>query len=45
VAFELLNQIRWSSGDLWLAIVVIFFVGALTGAVGSGIAVSRFLKI
>ncbi len=45
VAFELLNQIRWTSGDLWLSIVVIFFVGALTGAVGSGIAVSRFLKV
>lgn len=45
VAFELLNQIRWSTGDLWLAVVVIFFVGALTGAIGSGIAVSRFLKI
>ena len=44
-AFELLNQIRWSTGDFWLAVALIFFVGALTGAVGSGVAVSRFLKI
>lgn len=45
VAFELLNQIRWDSGELWMAIGIIFIVGALTGAIGSGIAVSRFLKI
>ncbi len=45
VAFELLNQIRWDSGQLWQAIAIIFAVGALTGAVGSGIAVSRFLRI
>jgi cell division transport system permease protein len=44
VAFELLNQIRWSSAELWTSILIIFAVGALTGAVGSGIAVSRFLK-
>jgi cell division transport system permease protein len=45
VAFELLNQIRWDSGQLWTAIAIIFAVGALTGAIGSGIAVSRFLKV
>ena len=45
VAFELLNQIRWDSGQLWQAIGIIFVVGALTGAIGSGIAVSRFLKV
>ena len=45
VAFELLNQIRWDSGELWMAIGIIFAVGALTGAIGSGIAVSRFLKV
>ena len=45
VGFELLNQIRWESGELWLSIGIIFVVGALTGAVGSGIAVSRFLKV
>lgn len=45
VGFELLNQIRWESGELWMSIGIIFIVGALTGAVGSGIAVSRFLKV
>jgi cell division transport system permease protein len=45
VAFELLNQIRWDSGQLWTAIAIIFAIGALTGAIGSGIAVSRFLKV
>lgn len=45
VAFELLNQIRWDSGELWFSIGIIFAVGALTGAVGSGIAVSRFLRV
>jgi cell division transport system permease protein len=44
VAFELLNQIRWDSGQLWTAILMVFAIGALTGAVGSGVAVSRFLK-
>ena len=44
-AFELLNQIRWDSGQLWSSIAIIFGVGALTGAIGSGVAVSRFLKI
>lgn len=44
VAFELLNQIRWSSGDVVSAILIITAIGALTGAVGSGIAVSRFLR-
>jgi cell division transport system permease protein len=43
--FELLNQIRWDSGELWMAILIVFAVGAVTGAVGSGIAVSRFLKV
>jgi cell division transport system permease protein len=45
VAFELLNQIRWEPNQLWSAIGIIFAVGALTGAIGSGIAVSRFLKV
>ncbi len=45
VGFELLNQIRWDSGELWMSIGIIFVVGALTGAMGSGIAVSRFLKV
>ncbi len=43
--FELLNQIRWDSGELGLAILLVFAVGAVTGAVGSDIAVSRFLKV
>jgi hypothetical protein len=45
VAFELLNQIRWEPNQLWSAIGIIFAVGALTGAIGSGIAVSRFLRV
>ena len=45
VAFELLNQIRWEPNQLWTAIGIIFAVGALTGAIGSGIAVSRFLRV
>ncbi len=45
VSFELLNQIRWDSSDLVMSIVIVFIVGAITGAVGSGIAVSRFLRI
>lgn len=45
VAFELLNQIRWDSGQLWMSILIISVIGAITGAIGSGIAVSRFLKI
>lgn len=45
VGFELLNQIRWDSGQLWTSILIIFVVGALTGGIGSGIAVSRFLKV
>lgn len=45
VAFELLNQIRWDPAQLWTAIGIVFAIGALTGAIGSGIAVSRFLKI
>lgn len=44
VGFELLNQIRWDQSELWAAIAIVFVIGALTGAVGSGIAVSRFLK-
>jgi len=45
VAFELLNQIRWETSDLVVAIVIVFVIGGITGAVGSGIAVSRFLRI
>ena len=45
VSFELLNQIRWDTSDVVMAIVVVFVIGALTGAIGSGIAVSRFLRI
>ncbi len=45
VSFELLNEIRWDSGDIVLAIVIVFVIGAITGMVGSGVAVSRFLKI
>lgn len=45
VGFELLNQIRWDSGQLWTSILIIFVVGALTGGIGSGVAVSRFLKV
>ncbi len=45
VSFELLNQIRWTSGDLWTAVAMILGVGALTGAIGSGIAVGRYLKV
>jgi len=28
-----------------MSIVIVFVIGAITGAVGSGIAVSRFLRI
>lgn len=45
VSFELLNQIRWDTSDVVMAIIVVFVIGALTGAIGSGIAVSRFLRI
>ena len=45
VAFELLNQIRWDTSDVVMSIVIVFVIGAITGAVGSGIAVSRFLRI
>ena len=45
VSFELLNQIKWSSGNLWTSVVMILAVGAITGAVGSGIAVGRYLKV
>jgi cell division transport system permease protein len=45
VSFELLNQIRWTSGDLWTALIMIVAVGAITGAIGSGIAVGRYLKV
>ena len=45
VAFELLNQIRWETSDLVVAIIIVFVIGGITGAVGSGIAVSRFLRI
>ena len=45
VSFELLNQIRWDSSDLVMSIVIVVVIGALTGAIGSGIAVSRFLRI
>lgn len=45
VSFELLNQIKWTSGDLWTAVGMILLVGAITGAIGSGIAVGRYLKI
>jgi cell division transport system permease protein len=45
VAFELLNQIRWESSDLIQAIVIVFVIGAITGAVGSGFAVGRFLRV
>jgi cell division transport system permease protein len=45
VAFELLNQIRWESSDLVQAIVIVFVIGAITGAVGSGFAVGRFLRV
>ncbi len=45
VSFELLNQIKWTGGDLWTSIVLVLVVGALTGAIGSGIAVGRYLKV
>ena len=45
VGFELLNQIRWDSGQLWTSILIIFVVCDLTGGICSGIAVSRFLKV
>jgi cell division transport system permease protein len=45
VSFELLNQIRWDSSDLAMSIVIVVVIGALTGAIGSGIAVSRFLRV
>ena len=45
VSFELLSQIRWDSSDLVMSIVVVVVIGALTGAIGSGIAVSRFLRV
>ena len=45
VSFELLNQIKWTGGDLWKSIVLVLIVGALTGAIGSGIAVGRYLKV
>lgn len=45
VSFELLNQIKWTGGDLWQSIVLVLVVGALTGAIGSGIAVGRYLKV
>ena len=45
VSFELLNQIKWTSGDLWTAVLMILAVGAITGAIGSGIAVGRYLKV
>jgi cell division transport system permease protein len=45
VSFELLNQIKWTGGDLWKAVVMILVVGAVTGAVGSGIAVGRYLRV
>lgn len=45
VSFELLNQIKWTGGDLWASIVLVLVVGALTGAIGSGIAVGRYLKV
>ena len=45
VSFELLNEIKWSSGDLWTSVAIVLIVGALTGAIGSGIAVGRYLKV
>ncbi|MSV49005.1 MAG: FtsX-like permease family protein, partial [Actinobacteria bacterium] len=45
VSFELLNQIKWTGGDLWKAVIMILVVGAVTGAVGSGIAVGRYLRV
>ena len=45
VAFDLLSEIRWDTSDVVLSVVIIFAIGALTGAVGSGVAVSRFLRI
>ena len=45
VSFELLNQIKWTSGDLWKSVIMILIVGAVTGAIGSGIAVGRYLKV
>lgn len=45
VSFELLNQIKWTGGDLWKAVIGVIFLGALTGAIGSGIAVGRYLRV
>ena len=45
VSFELLNQIKWTSADLWTSVLMILLVGAITGAIGSGIAVGRYLKV
>lgn len=44
VSFELLNQIRWDSGDVWVSVITILVIGMLTGVIGSGIAVSRYLR-
>ncbi|MHB1138979.1 MAG: cell division protein FtsX [Microthrixaceae bacterium] len=45
VSFELLNQIKWTGGDLWKAVIIVLLVGAITGAIGSGIAVGRYLRV
>lgn len=44
VSFELLNQIRWDTGDVWVSVITILVIGMLTGVIGSGIAVSRYLR-
>jgi cell division transport system permease protein len=42
---ELLSQIQWTSGDVVLVSVLVVLLGAVTGAVGSGIAVTRYLRV
>ena len=42
---DLLNNITWESSNLWIAIFTVLTVGAVAGAIGSGVAVGRYLRV
>ncbi|MEZ5309091.1 MAG: permease-like cell division protein FtsX [Microthrixaceae bacterium] len=41
---DLLNNITWETGNLIFAVVMVLTVGAVAGAIGSGVAVGRYLR-
>lgn len=42
---DLLNNITWDTGHLVISVVIVVSVGVVAGAIGSGVAVGRYLRV